>query len=93
MSALASSDSWIAHSTMPCVPPAPVRLAAVPRRPRDVPSLLAIAQVNVCTRNGQLLFILSQRAQRKFWLRGPSIGFLAKSLNSLEPDLLEWFKS
>ena len=47
MSALASSDSWIAHSTMPCVRSAPVRRAAVPRRPRDVPSLLAIAQVSV----------------------------------------------
>ena len=47
MSALASSDCWIAHSTMPCVRSAPVRLAPVPRRPRDVPSLLAIAQVIV----------------------------------------------
>ena len=41
------SDCWIAHSTMPCVRSAPVRLAAAPRRPRDVPSLLAIAQVTV----------------------------------------------
>ena len=47
MSSLASSDCTAAHSTMPCAPPAPVRLAAVPRRPRDVPSLLEIAQVNV----------------------------------------------
>ena len=37
------SDCWIAHSTMPCVRSAPVRLAPVPRRPRDVPSQPAIA--------------------------------------------------
>ena len=45
ISALASSDCMVAHSTMPCVPPAPVRLAPVPRRPRQVPFLLEIAQV------------------------------------------------
>ena len=37
------SDCTAAHSTMPCVPLAPVRLAPVPRRPRDVPSQAAIA--------------------------------------------------
>ena len=37
------SDCWIAHSTMPCVRSASVRLAPVPRRPRDVPSQVAIA--------------------------------------------------
>ena len=37
------SDCWIAHSTMPCVRSAPVRLAPVPRRPRDVPSPSALA--------------------------------------------------
>ena len=36
------SDCWITHSTMPCVLSAPVRLAPVPRRPRDVPSQVAI---------------------------------------------------
>ena len=43
MSLQSMSDCWIAHSTMPCVRSAPVRLAPVPRRPRDVPSQAAIA--------------------------------------------------
>ena len=47
ISSPARSDCTAAHSTMPCVPPAPVRLAPVPRRPRQVPFLLEIAQVNV----------------------------------------------
>ena len=37
------SDCTVPHSTMPCVVPAPVRLAPVPRRPRDVPSQVEIA--------------------------------------------------
>ena len=45
ISSLASSDCTVAHSTKPCVLPAPVRLAPVPRRPRQVPFLLEIAQV------------------------------------------------
>ena len=36
MSLQSMSDCWIAHSAMPCVRSAPVRLAPVPRRPRDV---------------------------------------------------------
>ena len=37
-----TSDCTVPHSPMPCVVPAPVRLAPVPRRPRDVPSQVAI---------------------------------------------------
>ena len=41
------SDCTAAHSTMPCVPPASVRLAPAPRRARHVPFLTRIAQMSV----------------------------------------------